>query len=312
MPTEIDHAEMLNIHVKADSIRASMLKKPPMPNKMLSLYKPMHFEKLRSGDGKFVIATQKSQCFDVTNFRHVLMLGVPVTKINFGRDVEFHKLLQGKSVLTYYAPVEIFSQYIEFAKAEGNVLVGGLGLGMAPTMMLGMPKVNSITVVEIEKQIIDLVGPQIDDRIKIVHEDLFTYLMRPEIKGKYDFAYHDILYNTGESMWADNMAPLYRLTRKAGIKKMAAWGEHETRWQMISALFSRTMVEEKYSRWLPYKVFIDGVKKHLGGKPPYGPEHQEAIIELIKLYLNKVGTPRWEKTFDWDSEVCNKEKRERA
>jgi hypothetical protein len=300
---------MNEIHQRADEVRAGLLAKVPEPRKMMDAYRPMHFDTLHNGDKEFSIEVQKSQCFEVANFRHAIMLGVAPTKINYDRELEFHKLIKlekgsngkGKSVLTSDAPIEIFSQWIEFRKAKGNVLVGGLGLGMAATMLLDMPGVTGVTVVEKEPKIIKLVDPQIDKRINIVEADLYQYLRQLPGCNPYEFAYHDIWYRTGEGAWAEDVVPLYRLTRKAGIKHMGAWGEHEMKWQLASALYCRSCLEEKYSSWKPYAVFVAGLKKALGGAPPYGPERKDEVTKLIKLYLNKIGTPAWEKAFNWDA-----------
>jgi hypothetical protein len=312
----MDAAEMVKIneiHMQASQVRAQLLQKAPDPKRMMRHYMPMHFDKLRNEDQEFFIEPSKSTCFDVTSMRHVLMFGVRGLKVNYGREVQFHKLIKydknsngkGKSILTSDLPVEIYSQYIAFSKAKGNVLVGGLGLGMAPTMMLDMPGVKSVTIIEKEPKIIKLIAPQLDKRLKIINADLYDYL---KLAGshkwaypKFDFAYHDIWYGTGESTWAEHVVPLYRLSQKAGIKKMGAWGEHEMRWQLAEALYVRTCIDEKYSHWKPYQVFINGAKKVLGGQPPYGPERKDEITKLIKLYIGKIGTPVWEKTFDWDA-----------
>jgi hypothetical protein len=314
----MDAAEMMKmneIHQQAWNVRQGLMPKVPSPKSMMDAYRPMTFNRLQSPNGEFIIQPNKSTCFDVTNMRHALMFGAPQFKVNYGREVQFHKLIKlegkglprekGKNVLTSDAPIEIYTQWLAFSKAKGNILVGGLGLGMAPTMMLGMPGVKSVTVIEKEPEIIKMVQPQLDQRIKVVQADLYEYL---KILGehkwaypKFDFAYHDIWYSTDEGTWASDVVPLYRLTQKAGIKKMGAWGEHEMRWQLAEALYVRTCIDEKYSHWKPYQVFINGVKKALGGQPPYGPERKDEITKLIKLYLGKIGTPVWEKTFDWDA-----------
>ena len=47
-------------------------------------------------------------------------------------------------------------------------------------------------------------------------------------------------------------------------------------------------------------VLIEGLKKELGGKPPYTTREKDRIRELIRLYLYEVGTPEWERIFPWD------------
>src|SRR3989338_4875287 len=89
-------------------------------------------------------------------------------------------------------PFDITTQWLDFRHVRGDVLVGGLGIGMAPSYMLSMPQVKSITVVELEQDVIDLVGTHLDPRIKIVRADLFNYLASGT--AHFDTAYIDIGY----------------------------------------------------------------------------------------------------------------------
>jgi len=76
--------------------------------------------------------------------------------------------------------------------------------------------------------------------------------------------------------------------------------------QLAAALYMQAVQEE--SAWTPraFWVFIQGLKRELGGTPPYI-GRKDAIKELVKLYLYKVGTPEWERIFPWDSFKGNRE-----
>lgn len=77
-------------------------------------------------------------------------------------------------------------------RAEGSVLINGLGMGMCCKHLLEKPRLRDLTVIEYEKGIYELVAPLFHDepRCTIVHGDAFTY---EAPKGKrYDFVWHDI------------------------------------------------------------------------------------------------------------------------
>ena len=57
--------------------------------------------------------------------------------------------------------------------AFGDVLVSGLGLGCVTQALLARPEVNSVTVIEIDADVIALVGPHLEcDRLTIVNADI--------------------------------------------------------------------------------------------------------------------------------------------
>jgi hypothetical protein len=71
--------------------------------------------------------------------------------------------------------------------------------------------------------------------------------------------------------------------------------------QLIPALYlrSRALPDWEWT-WKPYKVFCEGLKKELGGHPPYSTRYKSRIAQLIRLYLRRIGTREWERTFAWD------------
>jgi hypothetical protein len=79
--------------------------------------------------------------------------------------------------------------------ARGTVLVTGLGLACVARMLQANPLVESITVVEKEQDVIDLVWPYTShDRIELVHADAFEYLKK--CRRRWDCTWHDIWSDT--------------------------------------------------------------------------------------------------------------------
>jgi len=93
--------------------------------------------------------------------------------------------------------------------ARGHVLLNGLGLGCVLACVL--PKVDRVTVVEINEDVIAYVGPHFNDpKVEIVYADALEW--RPPKGTKYDAVWHDIWPN----ICSDNINDMKRLHRKYG------------------------------------------------------------------------------------------------
>jgi hypothetical protein len=117
--------------------------------------------------------------------------------------------------------------------ATGHVLIAGLGLGMVALGIQGKEDVESVTVIEIEPEIIDLVVPQLplNEKVAVVGGDIFTWY--PPNGVKFDTIYFDIW----DSMCADNYEEMKRLKRRFARRLnrenphcwMKCWWEDECR-----------------------------------------------------------------------------------
>lgn len=97
-------------------------------------------------------------------------------------------------------------------EARGDVLIGGLGIGMVLLEVQDKPEVTSITVVEKNAEVIDLVKPQLplNEKVKIVHCDIFDY--KPE--QMFDTIYFDIW----DTISGDNYPEMKKLHRRFSRK----------------------------------------------------------------------------------------------
>lgn len=110
-------------------------------------------------------------------------------------------------------PMEVRTNRDFIRAATGRVLISGLGLGMALKAVLDKPEVEFVKVIEIDEDLIQLVGPgfkkEIDEgRLVIVNADAFAY--KPELGEKYDVAWHDIWSTIDDG----NLVEMGRLKRK--------------------------------------------------------------------------------------------------
>ena len=81
---------------------------------------------------------------------------------SLGRSVlpgTYTRLMRGRTVVMSDTPAEKRDHMGAVRRAEGDVLVAGLGLGMAVAAMLNRPEVRCVTVIEQAQEVIDLVAP---------------------------------------------------------------------------------------------------------------------------------------------------------
>lgn len=118
-------------------------------------------------------------------------------------------LVRGRLVMSD-TPDEMLDHRLPVQFAKGHCLVMGLGLGMVVTAMAKKPEVEKITVIEIEKDVIDLVGPHMPEKAEIIHADALTW--EPPKGVRYGVVWHDIW----ASMCADQIPERARLKRRYG------------------------------------------------------------------------------------------------
>lgn len=125
-------------------------------------------------------------------------------------------------------PAEVRDHLYFIHKATGRCLLNGLGLGVVLKAILAKPEITHVDVVELEKDVINLVWPtyQDGDRVTLHHADAYT-IEWP--KGtRWDCAWHDIW----PSLCTDNLPEIAQLKRKYGhkVSYQAAWVEEELRY----------------------------------------------------------------------------------
>lgn len=78
-------------------------------------------------------------------------------------------------------------------EARGDVLIAGLGLGMVVHGLKAKPEVNSVTVVEINHDVIELVRPSLPKDVLVMHMDIHEYaVLAHDLKREFDTIYLDI------------------------------------------------------------------------------------------------------------------------
>jgi len=126
-------------------------------------------------------------------------------------------------------PDEKRDHYEAVYRAKGHVLINGLGLGMVLTAILKKPDVSRVTIVEIDEDVIGLVGSHFsDERLTIVHDSAFLY--QPPKGERFGAVWHDIWDN----ICTDNLPEMTRLKRRYGRRAdwQGCWSEAQCRREM--------------------------------------------------------------------------------
>lgn len=122
----------------------------------------------------------------------------------------------------------------------GDVLILGLGLGLASKYILSLPTVNSLTVIEPNLDVItcqSVVNPIDDERFNVVNVDLLTYLY--ETPHMYNFIFIDC-YNVIDEDSLPFIADLVAASRKP-LKPMGTllgWLDEGTPEIFINAFYN--------------------------------------------------------------------------
>ena len=125
-------------------------------------------------------------------------------KVQIGKEYLFlsHKGLQ-KTMMSNHESETITNQkFIDSGK--GDILIFGLGLGLIVFPLLKEIGINRITIVELDKGLIDMVSPIIRfqdplRKVKIINGDCFSW----ETQERFDTIYFDIWETIDEKAYSE-------------------------------------------------------------------------------------------------------------
>ena len=124
----------------------------------------------------------------------------------FEIEFMFPTVLENDRIWMTITPNEIETMKEPIDQAFGNVLTFGLGLGYYAYMVSEKDSVESITIVEINEDVIHLfktyVYPQFKNagKIKIIKADAFEYAKQHMTPGKYDFVFTDLWHDVSDGI----------------------------------------------------------------------------------------------------------------
>jgi len=166
---------------------------------------------------KFEISKEDARSYNLRN-QIQLFQGRPYRPVEPGI---FTRLMRNGTVVMSDTPAETEDLDWFAQNVIGNVLINGLGLGIAAEIALSKPLVSNVTVVEISEDVINLVGVPLsrkcpkDKSLVVILGDAFKW--KPPKGVKYNTVWHDIWDN----ICSDNLVEMSKLRRK--YCKRAQW-----------------------------------------------------------------------------------------
>ncbi|SHI00485.1 hypothetical protein [Desulfosporosinus lacus] len=123
----------------------------------------------------------------------------------FEADIDLPVLKEGKKIWMSPAISELESMGEGTEKGHGKCLTIGLGIGVLPYLWLLKDEVESVTVVEINQDVIDLfekyIRPQFRTakKLEIIHGDAFDYY-NEDFLNQFDYVYVDFWESSGDGL----------------------------------------------------------------------------------------------------------------
>ena len=159
----------------------------------------------------------------------------------------YTKLMHNDDIVMSDTPAEKGDAREFIQQAKGQVLINGLGLGWTVEACLQKPEVQYVTVIEISKDVIELVAEYLLDKypgkITIIHADALKYT--PPKGKKFDAVWHDIW----DGICSDNWKTMTTLHRKYGkrAKWQSSWARNpvkkKRRWESKHPRLRRTVID---------------------------------------------------------------------
>lgn len=173
---------------------------------------------------KFEVTEEDTKRFNLRQSIHALE-GRPA---GFIRSGDYTRLMNNSSVVMSDTPWEVGDLNSFVWAACGQVLINGLGLGVALNAALLKPEVGHVTVLEIAPEVVGLVGAHYEkkfgsDRLSIIEADAFVW--KPPKGQRYDVCWHDVW----GALCTDNLSEMTKLKRKYRRRSdwQGCWAERE-------------------------------------------------------------------------------------
>lgn len=206
----------------------------------------------------------------IVGIRQAILRGVSPINVYLHEPLRVHELReQGVGVWMTDLPEELqqVADALNKFRPRGRVLVGGLGLGILARTLETHPLVESVRVVEINPDVINLTGEGID----VVQGDLREYLQTCE---EFDCFMLDTWQNTNEGAWWEDVMPLKRIIRRrfARRPRVWCWAEDMMAAQVVNAL-------------------------QLGAHHWYYTHVPKLTETQARAFVRNVGLPTWERKY---------------
>ena len=117
------------------------------------------------------------------------LLGMEYTTIKLEKPYNSYELWSGSELVMSNVGTDIFEHYFHFRRAQGNILMAGLGLLWFPRLLLERGGIESITIVENSKDVIEMCWKEVP-KVKLIEADFYEWMKKNDLSG-YDYIYID-------------------------------------------------------------------------------------------------------------------------
>jgi len=141
---------------------------------------------------------------------------------------KYTRLRRGGTIVMTDTPMELRSNRPAARCANGDVLIAGLGLGLLLDWIVDKPDVGSVTVIEKERDVIDMVAPAFPG-VTVIHGDIHDAKKLLPKGKRFDFAWLDIWDNVPNG---DDWEEIKKLRRSLCRRctQTLAWREESARY----------------------------------------------------------------------------------
>lgn len=206
--------------------------------------------------------------FQLASMRTIILGGHRAGKVVFKEPTRWHSLTEEGRVWMSDVPIEQVQHDAVLARVRhGRVLVGGLGLGYAATILALRPGIKAVTVVERSKEVIDLVAPHLlagrkeREKLQFLQADIHEFTARAADRAAetlWDWAFYDTWASDGETTFHRQVAPLLRASVAIVKNRPICWNEDIMRGQLQQNLRSRMMIFSNLLR-SPSNITVDEI-----------------------------------------------------
>ena len=170
------------------------------------------------------IGTAEIDIFDITDQGAMMFnVGARGRLVKAGR---YTRLKINRELMMTDTPAEQRDHWYPLHNATGSVLITGLGIGMVVSACLQNPAVTDVTVIEINPDVIALVGPHISSpKLTIINADALDW--KPPKGKRYDLVWHDIW----PDICGDNLPEMAKLKRRFARRTewQGCWAQEQCR-----------------------------------------------------------------------------------
>ncbi len=218
----------------------------------------------------------KGKEVQIVGMRQAIMRGQRPVHGLVEKPLRIHELVEEDvGVWMTDLPEELnqIAEMLHHVRPHGNVLVGGLGLGIVAEMVKILPSVESVTVVERSPEVIKLCAKP---GYTVEQASILDYLtLTKDRVPLFDYYLLDTWQGTGESAWFEEVMPLRRIIRNRWGRKpvIHCWAEDIMLGQIQRSL-THTIPHWYYTH-LPCPMSQD----------------------MARRFVRDVGLPAWERAF---------------